>query len=455
MPAIAELIRRNPLRFGDRILGRRRWSRQQDMRLSVERNRTTVVYSANSVGKTYELGSIVVEWLVTHPNCRVICTGPTYEQVRSGLWQEVRKAYHGAKLRLSERAPGTDSWSIADGWDAAVVSVDNISALQGRRGRQVLIIVDEAQGVADYGYWDALYSLMTAVESRMVVSGNPLYTSGKLFDLSADPTAHVIQIDGFDHPNVVEGREVFPGAITREWIEERRLLWGENSPQWDARVRGRFPSTSDDQIVSLAELMSCSEAEIANDERPRAGLDVARYGGDKNVLTVFDARRSLVCVEQWTGADLMATAGRARDVARRYGALLRVDVCGMGAGVVDRLRELGEQVDAVDFGAGSVGDWSDLIAYETKFQNRRAELHWLFRHLVRTKQIGIPARYREVIADLVAPKYRHNSSGEIVVEDKESLRKRIGRSPDFGDSAIIAMSNAGARGPEEFFVRWR
>ena len=341
---LRERCEADPDFFGRRILGRRRWDAQLELRCSVFEHRRTLVYSANGVGKTFDLGSDVCEWLVSKRGRRVICTGPTFEQVRRGLWAEVRKAYFGARARGADLGGvmGKHDWVLGDGWDASVLSVDNISAIQGLRGSEVLIAVDEAQGVDNYELWEALMSLLTAEGSRIVLSGNPLYPRGKFFEMTSDPDVNLIQIDGMDHPNVVEGREIFPGAITRTWIDERRKEWGEDSPQFQARVRGRFPTEGTWQVVGLGHLQKTENGTEGVKVPKVIGLDVARFGGDQNVLGVFDETRTLVHLEHWTGLDLMQTAGRCRQAMEAHAiepTNVKVDACGMGAGVVDRLAE--------------------------------------------------------------------------------------------------------------------
>jgi hypothetical protein len=46
---------------------------------------------------------------------------------------------------------------------------------------------------------------------------------------------------------------------------------------------------------------------------------------------------------------------------------------------------------------------------------------------------------RELFADLCAPRYKRTPRG-IQVETKDEIKKRIGRSPDKGDSAVYALA---------------
>jgi hypothetical protein len=171
-------------------------------------------------------------------------------------------------------------------------------------------------------------------------------------------------------------------------------------------------------------------------------------GDDANVLTVLDETRTIIAVESWRGEDLMKTSGRLIDAMKRHGVEARnvcIDSCGIGAGVVDRLLEAGHRCTSVDFGSAPVGDWASVVGRDAAFLNRRAELHAVLRHLVRGKLIGIPARFRETLADIQSIRYWYDGRGRFTVEPKDSIRERIRRSPDHSDSLVIALGAPGLR----------
>jgi hypothetical protein len=61
---------------------------------------------------------------------------------------------------------------------------------------------------------------------------------------------------------------------------------------------------------------------------------------------------------------------------------VHVEVTGLGAGVVDRLRQLNVEVDPVDPGGAPQGEWTHVVGRNIKFQNRRSELYWAARRLL-------------------------------------------------------------------------
>lgn len=431
----------DPAYFSRAVLGVAHWEGQLRILRSARAHRRTLCLSGHAVGKTHVLASLVIEWMIRFHDSRVVVTASTNRQVHDVLWAEIRRQHAASRIPLGGRLLERE-WVIGDHRKAVAVSVDDPTAMQGIHSEHVLVVVDEAEGV-DAKVWDAMESLLTSPGCRMVACANPVTPSGRLYERSQRPDIwNVLNISCLEHPNITGSGPTIHGAITKQWIDEQRKSHGEGSPYWTSRVLGQYPLDSASAVVTRAMLEAAATSPTGITEQPRAGLDVARFGSDRSAIVVYDEHRKLIHAEAWSGSDLMETTGRALVIARKYGALLRVDSCGVGGGVVDRLVEQGEPVDPVDFGAAPVGDWPDIVPQGTTFANRRAEMHWIIRSLLLQKLIQIPDDFREIWADLMLPKQRPDSKGRIAIESKDEIRKRAGRSPDFGDAAIIALSNA-------------
>lgn len=457
----------HPLWFGGEIMRRRRTADQKRLRLAIQEHRHVVTYSGHSVGKSDELAAIALEWIYTHPGTRVIFGGPTYKTVRSGIFKAFRIAWRALDQSLRDRGfPGLggklleDALIVDDGWDARIVAPDNPDALQGARGKTVFIVLDEAQGIRAT-FYDPLESLMTATASRFVQSGNPLYAIGKFRDAAHDPsTWHAVPISCFEHPNVKLGREVIPGAVTREWIAERLKEYGsEDDDRYIARVKGQFPKGGSPlQVISLALLEEADKGTVGVDEDPRIGVDLSRSEeGDPNVLSYYDRTRTLASQDEWFEDDSEKTVYRIEEAVRELGVKpenVKVDVGGLGGPIFDRLRGLGYNVDGVDFGAGPEYDWQEYTGETTQFLNRRAELYWIMRELLRRRLICIPRKFELVWRELLAvnKKQNPNDSGKLRLESKLEVRKKLGGSPDHADSSVVALSNVGQTSPTVFRV---
>ena len=115
-----------------------------------------------------------------------------------------------------------------------------------------------------------------------------------------------------------------------------------------------------------------------------------------------------------------------------------VDVIGIGAGVVDRLREQGFPV--VAFNASESTDMTDRSG-ELRMLNCRSAAYWNLRDLLDPaygSTVALPPDAL-LIGDLCAPKWRMSSSGRVQVEAKDDIRARLGRSPDRGDAVMHAF----------------
>ena len=443
---------RDPLSFGRVILGRKRWSGQRRMREAIDAHRRVRFQSGNATGKTHELAGDIVEFLGTGKRRRVICTGPSYDQVRRGLWAEIQSAWDEAAKRgvkIGER-PGADSWDIEPGHGAFIASVDNISSVQGGRGANgTWIVMDEAQGVHDAHLWTALDSLMQNPRSRFFTSCNPLYPEGVDYENSLSAEWHTVILDALAHPNVVTGRDIIPGAVSRLWVDECRKRWGEDDPRWIARVLGRYPEIGGTSLFSMRTIENAAMVEPPVGEGFHIGIDVAGEGGDLNVATLV---RDLIVedVREWSGIDPMGTVGMIVQLMRETKVNpenVHIDASGMGSGIVARLHEAGYHVDGVQFAGTPTGAWSEVLHDQTA-TNRRVEMYIVAAQLLRDCSLNIPARFDLTRRDLCATRLiQPHSSGASQLEKKDAIKKRIGRSPDFGDSLVLALCR-----PTSFFV---
>jgi hypothetical protein len=462
LPDVFAQIADDPTIFGREILGRRHWRAQREMRRAIEHHRRINIRSANGIGKTYQLGEMVIEWALLHPDSRSILTGPTFENTEAGLWQEVRRAFAASKVALPGKMLGCE-WRIAPGWDVAIINPKNPSAAQGRRGAgAVFIWIDEAQGVEDVEYWTALDSLCQADASRIVASGNPLGPQGRFFDNASNPAWHNIQLSAFDHPNIgrrprdpnwqpteewVEaGRVVIPGSITRRWVFDKYHEWGPDDHKYVARVLGEFPDAGLNQLITLRMLESCAKITPDVIEAPRAGLDCARNPGtgDKNAIVILDGTRTVVHNEAWHSDDTMAVKDRFIAACRKHDVpphRAYVDVIGIGAGVVDQSKRDGFPLQPVNYGETATGQWRTVLGREAIHANVKAELHDACRALLKGKLLSIPKKWRALWSDLTEIRFEIDGSGRVKIEDKAKQRERTGRSPDNSDALMVALSN--------------
>lgn len=130
---------------------------------------------------------------------------------------------------------------------------------------------------------------------------------------------------------------------------------------------------------------------------------------------------------------------------RRHNAPVVVDVGGgYGGAVTLRLKDNG--IPHVGFNGANTSNKTTKDG-QLRFANKRAEAWWYFREQLDPDQeggsaIALPAD-PELRADLAAPTYEVGSRG-IIIESKDDLRKRLGRSPGKGDAVVMCLSEGNA-----------
>lgn len=431
-------IAADPLWFPREVLGRTYWSRQADLYRACHEADRVAAKGGHATGKTFAVADFVVEYAATRPRSQVVILGPTFEQAKGGVWKDVRAAYYAARVPVGGTM-GADSWTLGERWSVRVRGADKPEALHGVHGSDVLIVIDEAAGLRD-DLWPAVESLLASEGAKLVLLFNPTRPTGYARDACANPRFRVVTLSCLDHPNVTSGENVYPGAVPKAWVDETRARCTRlgDEDYWRGHVLGEFPSSDPDALIGPPDLESClSPAPTA--DVPRLALDVARFGSDRNVLVHVDAERRVRLVEEWSGQDLMYTAGRLLRAVRETGVqpgMVFVDSCGVGGGVVDRCREAGVPVVGVDAGAKATGRWAHLVGRETTFANRRAELFWTLRCICKSVAVTIP---RDFWSDLgmIRVGYRGN---DIAIRSKDDMRKEHGRSPDRADALALAFA---------------
>lgn len=427
------------------------WPGLKEVMESVRDNELTSVRSGNGVGKDWLSGRIVLWFMLCFPPAIVITTAPTHRQVKKLLWGEIRGAYKDSNIKLSDM--NEVDWKIDDNWYAIGFSSDkkSVENFQGFHSPNFLGIFDEASGLPQT-LFDAIEGNLTGAHARLLAIGNPIEASGPFYATFKSKGWNNVHISCMDHPNVINDNNDIPGAVTKKWVEKIENTYGIGSPIHSVKVLGNFPESGDTNVITLKSLMDCNTIKnkdnLLNDGL-HMGVDVARYGADySHIVLVQDGE--VVDDISWNGFDLMSTVGRVVSLieAKNIPAdNVHIDVIGVGSGVVDRLRELGHDIDEVNVSGKAERDidYEELMTGDIKFANRRAELHWICRTLLENRKIIIDESYESIWRDLTAVHYSFNSKGEIIMEPKDNIKKRIGHSPDAGDAFLLALSRSGSK----------
>jgi hypothetical protein len=167
------------------------------------------------------------------------------------------------------------------------------------------------------------------------------------------------------------------------------------------------------------------------------GLDVARFGSDRSALCKRQGNAVTEPVKTWKNLDLMQLTGA---VMAEYQALppdqrpheIMVDSIGLGAGVVDRLREL--KLPAIGINV------AESPALGSTYRNLKAELWHKAKAWLEKRDCVIP-KDESLIAELATVRYFFTSGGKIQIEGKDEIRKRGLASPDKADAFCLTFAS--------------
>ncbi len=158
--------------------------------------------------------------------------------------------------------------------------------------------------------------------------------------------------------------------------------------------------------------------------------DPARYGDDETVIYCLE-NTTIKEQEIYGKKGLMHTANVLHVLSRKYdNALIAVDVCGLGAGLVDRLIEMGDNVIGVDNAARSEEP-------ET-YHNLRSEIWCKAADMFAGGDVQLRSSDTQLKGQLSTPVYAFRN-GKILIEPKADIKKRLGRSPDRADAYVNGL----------------
>jgi hypothetical protein len=416
-------------------------------------DRKVSVIGPHGMGKT-AIDAVAVFWFALTREAagvdwKVVTTAGVWRQLQRYLWPEIHK--WGKRLRspLWRNALLTTELKLHYGQAFAVAS-DDPANIEGAHADEILYLIDEAKNVPP-DTWDAIEGAMSAGNAYCLANSTPGKAEGRLYEIHSKRPGYE---DWFTY-HVTLDDAIGAGRVSQSWAEARARQWGSTSPVYLNRVLGEFSTTDSDGVIPLEWLEAAQDrwdilkeaGKLEADLLRAVAADVATEDGvDKTILAALHGL-VLSRLLSFPNVDTMATTGHVKSIidaakAGRLPPLAVIDAIGVGTGVVDRLREQGIKVDA--FMGSSKAKYKDKTG-ELTFLNRRAEAWWGLRDLLNPAfgaVIAIPSSeaFPTLTGDLIAPKWDQTSTGHIKIEDKDDIRKRLGRSPDEGDAVTMAFN---------------
>lgn len=425
---------RDPVKFAQEVLGidPDPWQREFLMAVADPKKRRISVRSGHGVGKSTAVAMASVWHIMWRVPGKVVMTAPTSAQLFDALFAEVKRLcrdirppFNGLleiksdRIELKGRA--------AECFISCRTSrAEQPEALAGVHSPHVLLIADEASGVPEAVFESAAGS-MSGHSATTILTGNPTRNTGLFYE-----THHRLKDDWYTmHVSCVDSPRV-----SEDFVKEMKMRYGEGSPAYHVRVLGNFPPAEDDTVipVHLIEDAMANRIELNPDATAIWSLDVARHGNDSSVLC---KRQGPVIhpLKTWKGLDLMQLVSVVKaeyDTAppSRRPIEIIIDSIGLGAGVLDRLRELGMPARGLNV--------SERPSSPT-YHNLRAELWFKAKEWLEGRDVELP-RDDQLFAELAAPRYTFTASGKIQVESKDSMKKRGMKSPDRADAVCLSLA---------------
>lgn len=387
----------------------------------MDSHRFSVIVAHRRLGKTVcAVNHMIKKALtVTVPNARYAYMAPQLKQAKRNTWDYFKRFVQPVpNVKISESEL---TISLPNDSRIMLLGADNPDAIRGMYLDGV--VMDEVAQMKPEVWGEIVRPTLVDRQGWAVFIGTPkgmnlfyeLYEYAQTLD---DWYSALYRVDETD-------------IITESELEMAKATMS------DAAYRQEFlcdfSASSDDTLITIDLVSAACKKTIAPADVRGApkilGVDVARFGDDRSVIVL---RQGLWCHEPivFTDIDNMTLAQR---IAAQYDHhepdALFIDA-GRGEGVIDRLRQLGYPAIEVNFG----GKPADPVRYA----NKRSEMWDKCREWIEAG--GALPNMPDLKTDLVSPTYKMDASDRMVLEAKDDIKKRGGRSPDIADALVLTFA---------------
>lgn len=444
------------------------------------------VEAGHTVGKTKLASGIVSHFFDCFRPSIVYAFAPTYTQINDLLFKEIRTDREGRDdfPGMVHKTPEVSYKGnhFIKGRATSDAGGRGTERIQGQHGKYLLFILDEAEGIDGYVY-NAVRSMASGGIVIVLMLANPRTRASNFYKLRTLPEVINFRVSCLYHPNVLQNREVVPGAVRREYVNNMlvetevvsehnaddhtfELPWEPGvirrpSAEFMFRVLGIPPANlADDTFCPLGRFEAAKNREPFSGDDPtiaRLGVDVARYGSDRGTIYVRHAGKVYRAAEI-SQQDGYTYYEKCRDELMKLAELgvknvqVRVDGGGgYGSTCIDNLKrndDLHRLFTVQDDRFGEVCQFTVLEVHnngipdeETKYADLITEMYAHAGEALKELAIIDPPQNLEV--DLCERNYRTVTKGAKEVKKitpKENFKAIYGRSPDDGDGFVYAVA---------------
>lgn len=395
------------------------------------------VSSGHGIGKSAMTGWLV-DWIMsTRPYAQGTVTANTSTQLQTKTWAQIAKwtkkciTSHWFNVTTGKGNMKMEHIGHEEEWycTGQTCREENSESFAGQHAANStsFYINDEGSAIPEKIY-EVQEGGMTDGEPMQFTFGNPTRNTGK-FHAMFNRLRHRYNTRTIDSRTV----QVTNKKLIEEWIAD----FGEDSDFVRVRVRGVFPRASSLQFISGGSVLAAQQLDVPDVAHSPVviGVDVARFGDDQCVIYLrkgMDAKT--MGIYKYRDMDTMTLASRVAELIEQYKQWVRavfVDETGIGAGVADRLLQMGyKQTVGVNFGSRSP---------DRTCVNMRTYMWRQMRDFI--EHGGCIPDDEEMDADLTGVEYGYrDSDNAIKLERKEDMKKRGLASPDIGDALALTFA---------------
>lgn len=446
------------------------------------------VSSGHNTGKSYIVSLLAIHFLYEFENSIIYAIAPGERSLKRTMLRYIKTHIAGREIEFPGQRMATELKVTENNFLSGIPigAGGNTEKIHGTHPPFGMAILDESQKYTR-NVFDAVESTLSGCKVRVLFSiRNPESASGHAHDIESASKSIRVSISCLDHPNIVHGREIIPGAVNRQYVldivendcaivkahdDEKHtfeLTWFKPGAIYlpgqltKMRVLGiATDETADKSFVSRVTYKKALERKrplvLQNKSNLRIGLDAARFG--KDLIVGFQSYNGVL--------EPILEVREAR----------QTDIYRMLRGHIIKMKEENPEIVDVQIRFDGTGGWAsgviDLFVtdadmqemferfnvYEVIFGSRPFEpkrfadnitemYYWAGEALKTHCLVNVPKSLETDLCDRIFRWMRRFVGDEprdiMQIMSKEEFRKWLvkvaseDRSPDYGDALVLA-----------------